>query len=136
MPTRMLRFCRKCLVTRQTLSGEMCHACDSELLPFLDEHGAISREFLAARGNCCSSGCRNCPYPAGDQTNTRQPASFEHKSCQRCGSGFDCLSENCWCGKLQLAPKTLEWLERNYAGCLCPACLAEFTAVAWASRPC
>jgi hypothetical protein len=24
--------------------------------------GALSREFLLARGHCCQYGCKNCPY--------------------------------------------------------------------------
>lgn len=30
----------------------------------LDEQGrfVFTREFLLARGTCCKSGCRNCPY--------------------------------------------------------------------------
>ncbi|MFN2474867.1 MAG: DUF5522 domain-containing protein [Chthoniobacterales bacterium] len=27
-----------------------------------DADGALSREFLVARGFCCREGCRNCPY--------------------------------------------------------------------------
>jgi hypothetical protein len=27
-----------------------------------DENGALSREFLLRRGECCREGCRNCPY--------------------------------------------------------------------------
>ena len=27
-----------------------------------DADGALSREFLVARGHCCQEGCRNCPY--------------------------------------------------------------------------
>jgi Family of unknown function (DUF5522) len=27
-----------------------------------DEDGALTAAFLAARGACCGSGCRNCPY--------------------------------------------------------------------------
>lgn len=27
-----------------------------------DADGALSREFLLARGYCCREGCRNCPY--------------------------------------------------------------------------
>ncbi len=27
-----------------------------------DESGALTREFLLQRGECCREGCRNCPY--------------------------------------------------------------------------
>ncbi len=30
--------------------------------PHFDGQGALTREFLLARGHCCESGCRNCPY--------------------------------------------------------------------------
>jgi hypothetical protein len=33
-----------------------------EGVPIFDEDGALSREFLLARGFCCGNGCRNCPY--------------------------------------------------------------------------
>jgi hypothetical protein len=28
----------------------------------------LTGEFLAARGVCCGSGCRHCPYPLADDT--------------------------------------------------------------------
>jgi uncharacterized protein (TIGR00290 family) len=31
-------------------------------VPIFDADGALSREFLLARGYCCENGCRNCPY--------------------------------------------------------------------------
>lgn len=27
-----------------------------------DADGALTREFLLARGHCCENSCRNCPY--------------------------------------------------------------------------
>ncbi len=27
-----------------------------------DENGALTAQFLLARGYCCGHGCRNCPY--------------------------------------------------------------------------
>ncbi|MEQ8762753.1 MAG: helical backbone metal receptor [Planctomycetota bacterium] len=35
---------------------------DSSSAPIFDADGALTREFLLARGHCCESGCRNCPY--------------------------------------------------------------------------
>ena len=34
---------------------------------FYFENGlmVLTAEFLAARGYCCESGCRHCPYPKG-----------------------------------------------------------------------
>jgi hypothetical protein len=95
------------------------------LLPLLDDNGAISASFLIARGSCCDTGCRNCPYEKSDRGET--PAGVaQQKSCRRCGTRFDCCSGDCWCEDVQLTAATLKWLQRNYAGCLCPACLAEF----------
>ncbi|MBA3831255.1 MAG: hypothetical protein H0X34_05090 [Chthoniobacterales bacterium] len=44
---------------------------DEELLPIssdFDTDGALSRDFLLRRGNCCKNGCRNCPYGCVDRT--------------------------------------------------------------------
>jgi len=32
---------------------------------YLDEGGlmVLTAQYLAARGHCCGSGCRHCPYP-------------------------------------------------------------------------
>ncbi len=31
-------------------------------IEIFDQDGALSREYLLARGYCCGNGCRNCPY--------------------------------------------------------------------------
>jgi hypothetical protein len=128
MPTRMLRFCRNCLEVRQTTSQEICRRCDSELLPLLDDNGAISASFLTARGSCCDTGCRNCPYEKSEATPTTAGAG-QQKNCRRCGTNFECCSGDCWCEDIHLTAATLKWLQRNYTGCLCPACIAEFAVV-------
>jgi hypothetical protein len=122
----MLRYCTTCLEVRQTASREMCRRCNGELLPLLDENGAISRSFLAARGSCCDTGCRNCPYE-NSEANDDAASSTQTKKCERCNASFECRSGNCWCDNVQLAPATLQWLGRNYVGCLCPACLEKFS---------
>jgi hypothetical protein len=124
---RMLRFCRMCLVTRQTATREVCEGCASELLPLLDENGAISRDFLVARGTCCSNGCQNCPYEKVTSSGGQCAGNSRAKSCQRCGADFECWSGGCWCNNLRLSSATLKWLERSYDDCLCPLCLAEFS---------
>ena len=126
MPVGVLRFCRECLVTCTALTGEACAACDCELLPLLDSDGAISREFLTARGSCCNNGCRNCPYDKGGTTTGQCVACTTRKTCQRCKACFECRSGDCWCDNVRLRPATLKWLMRSYDGCLCPSCLAEF----------
>jgi len=127
MPIRLLRYCAKCLHTQHAVTRQMCESCGGPLLPLLDEHGAISRDFLIARARCCDTGCRNCPYdenePAGDSCRNHG----QQKTCSRCGAAFQCRSDgHCWCVNLRLSPATLQWLERNFGDCLCPTCLAEY----------
>jgi hypothetical protein len=126
MPLRILRFCRKCLATRQSLTREACGGCASELLPLLDENGAISREFLVARGSCCDNGCRNCPYEKTQSTGGSRVGCANVKICQKCAASFECHGVSCWCEGISLTPATLKWLGRSYGECLCPSCLAEF----------
>ncbi|MGA3067566.1 MAG: cysteine-rich CWC family protein [Tepidisphaeraceae bacterium] len=128
MPLRTLRFCRKCLVVRQTATPEVCERCDSELLLFLDESGAISRDYLVARGTCCDFGCRNCPYKAAAPAGGKCATGVTEKNCPKCGAGFECQSGQCWCESVPLSPDALKWLRRTYVGCLCPTCLAEISA--------
>ncbi len=122
----------------------------------LDDHGAISREYLAARGFCCDNGCRNCPYRSegaisgseemirvaiigqgdtgeGDigQGGIRKGAIGEirkakGKSCPRCRASFSCFGAGCWCAHIRLDAATLERLRRDFQGCLCPKCLADY----------
>lgn len=123
MPTRTLRFCPKCLNTAHAASCDACPTCAVPLQPLLDSHGALSRDFLSARGNCCDNGCRNCPYPpdpASDAAST--------KTCERCGESFACRMGGCWCESVKLGPGTLQWLQRNFTDCLCPNCLGALAA--------
>ena len=112
-------------MTQQAVTRQQCAACGGTLAPLLDEHGAISAEFLIARGSCCGSGCRNCPYKkdesAGDGRATQ-------KACPRCMARFACGGVGCWCNEVRLGPDALKWLERHYEDCLCPACLGEFAS--------
>src|SRR6476646_230612 len=121
MPHR-IRFCRNCMETRQTLSRETCQTCGGELLPWLDGAGAICREFLLARGNCCDSGCRNCPYSNG----AASVIKAETKNCPRCKERFECRSDGCWCAQVRLSAAMLKWLDRTFDDCLCPACLSQY----------
>src|SRR5580765_4619267 len=56
------RFCPTCLTTEHSPHEARCHSCGWMLGRLFDAEGALSREFLLARGTCCDSGCRNCPY--------------------------------------------------------------------------
>jgi hypothetical protein len=123
MPDRILRFCRKCLATREALSREVCETCGGELLPLFDSGGALCGEFLEARGTCCDTGCRNCPY---GEDETSGGGMVRTITCPRCKEVFACRSTGCWCASVELSGDALEGLRRSYNDCLCPACLAEF----------
>jgi hypothetical protein len=116
-------FCPKCLQTREARAGETCPTCGVPLQLLLDERGALSPGFLAARGECCDTGCRNCPYPGDEDGGATQ------KICERCGVTFTCHPGGCWCDGVTLSPATLERLGREYGDCLCPACLSSFTSL-------
>jgi hypothetical protein len=128
MPFRLLRYCRQCLMTQQALTRQQCTACGGTLAPLLDEHGAISADFLVARGSCCGSGCRNCPYDKGNSASAGRPGQATDKTCPRCAAIFACGGVACWCNDVRLGPDALKWLERHYEDCLCPACLSEFAS--------
>ena len=130
VPLRILRFCRNCLIAQQTVSGQLCGICGGELLPFLDGRGAIAREFLLARGSCCSSGCRNCPYERTQSVSDQAIPSTTEKICPRCAATFQCRSGGCWCSDVCLGPIKIEWLKQHYENCLCPACLASIESSA------
>jgi hypothetical protein len=88
----------------------------------LDAHGALSRDFLTARGHCCDNGCRNCPYPASESAD---PRTAQIKTCERCGESFGCQLNGCWCESVKIGPETLQWLQRSFSDCLCPNCLGD-----------
>jgi hypothetical protein len=111
MPLRTLRFCPRCLLTLETSAQARCGACDEALLPLFDDSGALSKAFLTARGNCCDSGCRNCPYP-------------RQKTCEKCGREFACMKNACWCEDVQLSAQALQSLRQTCRDCVCPACLS------------
>lgn len=127
MPHRTLRFCPRCVVVEHPAGRAACGACGTRLLPLMDEHGALSGAFLVARGFCCGSGCRNCPYSAEEGASSKEAATAQSKSCARCGRGLCCQPANCWCEAVTLSPATLKWLQRTYSDCLCPSCLAGLT---------
>lgn len=126
MPHRTLRFCPTCITTEHAAGREKCRACGATLLALLDEAGALSREFLAARNSCCDSGCRNCPYPKPESQANPAAACSRCKTCEKCGSQFECRPANCWCESVALSPAALKWLQRTYADCLCPICLEGY----------
>jgi ribosomal protein L34E len=55
-----------------------------------------------------------------------QPAS----ACARCGGAFHCGVNDpspCACTTVRLEPSTLQQLRRQFSGCLCLACLRQFS---------
>jgi hypothetical protein len=127
MPLRTLRFCPVCVTTEHAAVRERCRACGTTLLALLDEHGALSRAFLAARNSCCDTGCRNCPYQQDEPESIAAAGGTRFKTCDRCGGEFECLKESCWCEDVHLSPAVLKLLHQTYADCLCPSCLGGYT---------
>jgi hypothetical protein len=115
-------------MTQQAVTRQRCGACGGELCSLLDENGALSREFLTARGSCCTNGCRNCPYDKPQSITGQAVVCATKKTCERCAATFECRSAACWCHEVRLSPATLKWLERQYEDCLCPDCLKSFSA--------
>jgi len=59
------RFCPRCLAMRPGDAQSICEKCGLPMLPLNDADGALSHAYLHARGFCCDSGCRNCPWNDG-----------------------------------------------------------------------
>ena len=92
-----------------------------------DADGALSRDYLASRGECCGNGCRNCPYDAADAADA-SPLPVRSTRCAKCDSVFQCGGPQCWCATVNVPAEKLEHLRKNYGDCLCPACLAHFAS--------
>ncbi len=60
------------------------------------------------------------------------PAAADNAACPRCGGSFHCGAREarCDCFALRLPPALVAELARQYAGCLCLACLRELDAQA------
>jgi len=51
---------------------------------------------------------------------------YEKATCPRCGKLFPCSrGPNCWCFEIEIPEKVRDFIEMNYAGCLCKECLTE-----------
>ncbi len=93
--------------------------CGVAFVAMFDGAGALSAEFLAARGSCCDSGCRNCPYP---EDSADAPVQ---KQCESCGATFSCGGTGCWCSGVQVNSTILAQLRATYRDCLCEECLTR-----------
>lgn len=52
----------------------------------------------------------------------------ENKHCPRCSAEFECKTGTillCQCSKIDLSTEQLEYVNSNYAECLCLSCLNE-----------
>lgn len=60
---------------------------------------------------------------------TKRPAA---RTCEACGQPFTCGASltGCWCQQVELTPAVRQELRERYHDCLCPACLAQFSAKA------
>lgn len=51
----------------------------------------------------------------------------EPSKCPKCGVEFHCsTSSKCWCYEIDVPAETMEQIEKEYNGCLCPACLKAY----------
>ncbi len=51
---------------------------------------------------------------------------FEPKICPRCGAMVPCTGDlNCWCMKVEVPEKVLDYISATYDGCLCRSCLEK-----------
>ncbi|MBI5316297.1 MAG: cysteine-rich CWC family protein [Nitrospirae bacterium] len=55
----------------------------------------------------------------------RGPAT---KTCEACGSAFECVGYQCWCGKIGITELQMDWIAARFQDCLCPACLKKVGA--------
>lgn len=51
----------------------------------------------------------------------------EPSKCPKCGNEFYCsTSSKCWCYEIDVPAETMEKIEKEYDGCLCPSCLKAY----------
>ena len=46
-----------------------------------------------------------------------------NKTCGHCGQPFECGQYGCWCGKLGITERQMDWIAARFEDCLCRACL-------------
>ena len=47
------------------------------------------------------------------------------KRCAACGAAFDCFAGGCWCDDVPLTDEMRGSLQKEFADCLCAACLRD-----------
>ena len=62
-PRSVAFFCGRCHRIYDGAPAVLtCPDCGLVLHPLFDQTGALTAKYLALRGQCCESYCRNCPY--------------------------------------------------------------------------
>lgn len=47
------------------------------------------------------------------------------KTCENCGQTFECGGYQCWCGKMGITERQMDWIAARFRDCLCPNCLRK-----------
>ncbi|WP_447599954.1 cysteine-rich CWC family protein [Nitrospira sp. Nam80] len=47
------------------------------------------------------------------------------KICEACGLAFSCGGYGCWCGRVAITERHMDWIAATFRDCLCPACLRK-----------
>ena len=47
------------------------------------------------------------------------------KTCEKCGTTFECELVTCWCFEVNLNDEQRKKLSEKFDNCLCPECLKE-----------
>ncbi|MGH7258220.1 MAG: cysteine-rich CWC family protein, partial [Nitrospiraceae bacterium] len=45
--------------------------------------------------------------------------------CEACGHSFTCGGYGCWCGRIGITEKQMNWIAARFQECLCPDCLKK-----------
>ena len=47
------------------------------------------------------------------------------KVCAGCHQSFECGQYRCWCGKLEVIDRQMDWIAARFEDCLCSVCLGK-----------
>jgi hypothetical protein len=51
-----------------------------------------------------------------------------NKTCEACGKAFECGGYQCWCGRVGITERQMDWIASRFQDCVCPICLAKVGA--------
>ncbi|MGQ0812239.1 MAG: cysteine-rich CWC family protein [Nitrospiraceae bacterium] len=57
------------------------------------------------------------------------------KTCEHCGQTFTCGGLQCWCGRMGITERQMDWIAARFQDCLCPACLEQVSIGAFGPCP-